>query len=628
MAGKWMAGVVESRSDDGPPTVDRWTPVSVPGRPGGFAEAARSADERLAYRTTIADPRTTPDDRTLLALHGASGLESIRIDGIDREIDPGAPYFVPTRLEFEPESETELHLEFATARTAGGVYNTDEVPPELGLPGIWWGAAVQVRPQTFIDELSVTPRLEGETAHIDVELVVDVGEKPLDDSITLSLRPEGFRGGGTMDRVRVDGDPGERVAVSKTLEVRDPSLWWPRGYGDQHRYTVRAKLDEDATERTVGLRTVERTDDELLVNDRPIRARGVARLPGGDPLEDVQRAVDCNANLVRARGHVPRPEFYDACDEAGVLVWQDLPITGADPEFEVDRATELAEVLLEHYGSHPSLGLVGVRNEPIDPFADPLGSGWRARPAFRWRAWRAGVDERGAFEVADSIPDSVATVPLTGAPGLDATATTLYPGWRYLEATDVEWLLDRYPSLGRFVGAFGSASLTDDVDPAAVTGVDATLLERRAASPEDSLAEQSRTMRTVAEALRRHESSLLVASSLRDSAPGGGTGVLTVDGEPKPAFEALASAYEPVQAVLDAVPVGGGEAGVTVVNDGPELLETTVSWRAGERSGETSVTVNATGCASAGTVDVSPDADAVVLLLELPNRTVENRYGL
>jgi len=98
---------------------------------------------------------------------------------------------------------------------------------------------------------------------------------------------------------------------------------------------VRAKLGGDAVERTVGLRHVERDDDGLLVNGRHVRARGFTRLPGGDPGEDVRRAVDANATLLRARAHVPRQAFYEACDEAGVLVWQDLPASGA--ELPVDR---------------------------------------------------------------------------------------------------------------------------------------------------------------------------------------------------------------------------------------------------------------------------------------------------
>ena len=43
-------------------------------------------------------------------------------------------------------------------------------------------------------------------------------------------------------------------------------------------------------------------------------------------LEDIQLARNANMNMIRVHAHVDRePEFHDACDEIGVLVWQDLP---------------------------------------------------------------------------------------------------------------------------------------------------------------------------------------------------------------------------------------------------------------------------------------------------------------
>ncbi|MFP9190878.1 glycoside hydrolase family 2 [Natrialbaceae archaeon A-CW1-1] len=631
MAGKWMAGIVDSFVDGGPPTLEHVRPVSVPGRPTGLAREHDFDDELIAYRTTFADPRTTDDDRTLLALRGTAGLTGVWINGTEQDVDPDEPYFLPTRLEFEPNVENELILCFDPARTPGGIYDTDEVPPAYGLPGIWWGVDLQVRPRTFISDLAVTPRLEGqgqgEDAFIDVEITVDVGDEPIDDSITLSLRPEGFRGGGTMGRVAIEADAGERATASTTLEVRDPALWWPRGYGDQHRYTVRAKLGADSTERVVGLRTIEETEDGLVVNGRPVRARGVSRLPGNDTRADAERAAELNATLLRVRGHAPRPALYAACDELGLLVWQDLPVSAS--ALEVESGKRHVAAITDRYGAHPSLALVGVQNEPVDPFEKPLGSGSRSRLAFRWRTWRTGFDGSTAAAVADIVPDEYVAVPVTGAPGLEATATTLFPGWQYLDATDIERLLGRYPSLGSYVGAFGAASITtDEVDPGVVPGVDPSLLERHADTVDASLAYQATTIRTVAEALRRHESTLFVAATLRDTGPGGGRGMVTHDDSTKPAFDALSSAYEPVQAVLDRLPKGGEEVPITLVNDTSTLLETTVSWRAGDRSGDTSVTVNAMGAASAGSVDVPPNADAVELSVELDDRSVHNRYDL
>lgn len=626
MAGKWTAGIVTSPPSAGTPTVERWHQTSVPGRPASLLEGLDTEDT-VGYRTTFADPRSTEDERTRLALRGAVGLESVWINGTEHAFESVSPYFLPTYLEFEPETENELLVCLDAGASPGGIYETDDVPAASGMPGLWWDAEVQVRPRTFLASLETRPRVTDDGALLDIGIEVAVGDEPLDDAITLSMRPEGFHGGATMDRVRVSGEAGERVTVSTTLDVRDPALWWPQGYGEQHRYTVRAKLGDDATETTTGLRTIERTDDGLLVNGRRLRVRGVERRPGGDPRSDVERALDLNATLVRVRGHAPSPALYRACDEAGLLVWQDLPIRG--DRFERDRATTVLESILEAFGGHPSLACLGIQDEPVDPFERPVGGGRVGRLAFRWRTWRAGNDGGDAQAVAASVPEEYVSVPITGAPGLDATATTLAPGWQYLDLADLEWLLERYPDLGRIVGAYGTQSVTaEDRDPATIPGVDAAAYEQRAESAEASLTYQANAVRRLTETLRRHESAMLVASSLRDSASGGGSGVLTLEGEEKPAYEALKRAFEPVLPILESTPRPGTTVALALVNDSSSLVETTVSWQAGDEDGTASVSVSAMGSATVGTVDIPTDADTVAVTVDLEKRSVTNRYPL
>src|SRR5207248_1002788 len=45
-----------------------------------------------------------------------------------------------------------------------------------------------------------------------------------------------------------------------------------------------------------------------------------------DLAADVARAVDANLDMLRIHGHVTRPEVYAAADEAGLLLWQDVPL--------------------------------------------------------------------------------------------------------------------------------------------------------------------------------------------------------------------------------------------------------------------------------------------------------------
>ncbi|SDJ83229.1 glycoside hydrolase family 2 protein [Natronorubrum texcoconense] len=643
MSGEWTGGIVDGHTDDSPPTVEEWRSVAVPGTRASFADAT----EPMAYRTTVADPRADERDRALLKLRGNASRAEIWLNGTC--VGHREPFVGPFRTVFDPQPENEL---IVICERPSAVVDTGESTDatEHGTSGVPWAVDVEARPQTFCRRLEARPRFTEDGGVIDVECEVDAGEA-VDDAITLSLRPEGFRGSAAMQRVPIRVGAGERVTVSDTLEIREPSLWWPQGYGPQHRYTVRAKLGDDAISKTVGFCNVERDGDEFLINGRPVWLRGFARLPGGDPVADVERAAAANATFVRANGHVPPESLYAACDEAGLLVWQDVAEVGPNDEPSTDEADVLAATLAKRHAHRPSAAIYGVSDESSAPFDGLYGSGFLTKLRFRYRARRADVDHGAAESVADavaqrvaetvaestaeaadeSMPGSPAVVSSTGPPGTDADATRLSLGWEYLSAADLEWLLERDRTLGRLVAGFDAGSLASgDADPAEIPGFDAAVLERRVgadAGLEESQRYQTETLKTVAETLRRHESSLLTGPPLRDAAPGGGMGVVSHDGEEKPAYRALARSLEPVQAVLDGPPTPGS-VGITLCNDTHDALEATVSWVADDDEGETTVAVDPLETTAAGTARISGTATRIELTVTVGERQVRNRYRL
>lgn len=181
------------------------------------------------------------------------------------------------------------------------------------------------------------------------------------------------------------------------ISIPNPMLWWPNGYGEQWLYSVKADLTDengnilDTWERRIGLRTMtmKREKDtygesfETNVNGVSIFAMGADYIPEDNILRRVTRertfsllsdAKLANFNSIRVwgGGYYPDDWFYDACDELGLIVWQDFMFACACYEltdaFEENITREIEDNVrrLRH---HASLGLWCGNNE-MEMFVD------------------------------------------------------------------------------------------------------------------------------------------------------------------------------------------------------------------------------------------------------------------
>lgn len=187
-----------------------------------------------------------------------------------------------------------------------------------------------------------------------------------------------------------DGSVFSGCGESCAIEIADPQLWWPSGYGEQPLYKIDVGLKYDGScvdswNKRIGLRTltISREKDEIgegfchIVNGVKIFAMGADYIPEDNLLPRVnpertrrllEDAKEAHMNAVRVwgGGYYPEDYFYDICDELGLMVWQDFMFACASYELSADfEANVRAEFVdnvcrLRH---HASLALWCGNNE-------------------------------------------------------------------------------------------------------------------------------------------------------------------------------------------------------------------------------------------------------------------------
>ncbi|MEO9009894.1 MAG: glycoside hydrolase family 2 TIM barrel-domain containing protein [Nakamurella sp.] len=269
--------------------------------------------------------------------------------------------------------------------------------------------------------------------------------------------------------------------VDVSAAIPNARTWAPSGYGEQHLYPMVTRLRTrqgallDTDERRIGFRHIrlDRTPDAagtsftFRLDGQPILVKGVNWIPGdiipGRMTREryatrLRQAAAANVNLIRVWGGglYETDEFYEICDELGLLVWQDFPFAcAAYPETEDLRGEIIAEAEenVARLASHPSLVLWNGNNE----------CQW-LRIAEDWLKQSGGDKDWGERYYHEDLPDVLARID----PSRPYTASSPWSGHREIFANatahgtfhswDV-WNRENYAhyrdSVPRFVSEFG-----------------------------------------------------------------------------------------------------------------------------------------------------------------------------
>ena len=265
--------------------------------------------------------------------------------------------------------------------------------------GVWRSVHLEARSYATLHDLRLDTRLEQGRVCLEMAAILENLHTWSERACELVLEIQPPAGAAPVRRAyRIIAQPG-RNHVEDSFEIPEAQLWWPNGQGEQPLYGVTASLHDEAgavcdrRKFAIGLRTIEIDRAPLAegsrfgirVNGQPVFCHGVnigphdailARLTAAKYEALVAEAREAHVNMIRINGCsiYEGAAFYEACDRAGILVWQDFMLTVAnypanDRDFYEQMRAEAEKIvpLLRH---HPCIALWCGDNESVWVFAE------------------------------------------------------------------------------------------------------------------------------------------------------------------------------------------------------------------------------------------------------------------
>ena len=363
------------------------------------------------YRCSFPAPAIQAGQRMDLVFEGLDCLATVWLNGVElgtaanmliahrfdvtRQLRPGAVNELVVRLRSVVnvarqrmpdacESHFLTNWELAAVRKAPHMAGWD-IAPRLLSAGIWRPVFLEAHRPTEIADLFYHTQSTSESgAQLGVQYHFVTDARQLDG---FALRLTGVCG----EHRFVEEFSVLYVSGQRSIEIPGARLWWPRGYGDAALYDVTCELLHDGkvlATRTdkIGLRTLTLHRTEVTdvsggefrfdCNGTPILVKGsnwvlMDCLHSKDAdryVAAMDLATDLGCNMLRCWGGNVYEDhaFFELCDAAGIMVWQDFAFACARYPQTADfleAVRQEAEAVVRKLRNHPALAVWCGDNE-------------------------------------------------------------------------------------------------------------------------------------------------------------------------------------------------------------------------------------------------------------------------
>ncbi len=494
LGGRWPAtnATDELRRVFAEPAFDDsgWDSVVVPGH-WRTQPAFADNDSAIVVRHRFSAAIPEVGRRSWLVFDGVFYQSDVWLDGA--YVGDTEGYFTPHEFEVTDAlrvgGEHVLAVEVTCApqrtrtskRNLTGVFqHWDCIDPEWNPGGIWRPVHVEESGPVRIQRLrAVCVSASTERAEVAFRAIVDAAVA-----------------GPVVMRARVGETQYEHVQtlavghnrVEWNVVVERPVLWWPWSLGapDLNNASVQALVDDQVSDERhfrIGLRQVRMRNWIWEINGERIHLKGAnigpTRMAIGDATaeelrRDLESAREAGLDLVRLHAHISHPAMYDAADELGMLLWQDLPLQWGYARTVRKQATQQARDAIDLLGHHASIITWCTHNEPLalDIEPDALGGPKKAAEMITryltlqmlptWNKTILDTALARAMTKADRSRPVNAHSGILPGPFSGGTDSHLYFGWYHGAERDLTRAAGIVPRVMRFVSEFGAQAVPVD----------------------------------------------------------------------------------------------------------------------------------------------------------------------